>query len=239
MTSKPPFDGFQGNPRSTLIPETFFSELLPLIDDLAELRVTLWCMWAIQQREGRQQYLTHADFLADERLMASLGTDRESALNAALANAVARGTLLTVHAADDEHQITVYLMNSERGRQARDAIEQGEFIVTGANHVEILPPRPNLYRLYETEIGPLTPMIRDELQDLSQTYPESWLPAAIRVATEKQARNVKFIRAVLERWRKEGKTHEAVGRSHTEIHGQDGDQSSGYAAGQYASWFDN
>jgi hypothetical protein len=50
MTQK--FDGFPpGKPRVIALPAAFITDLLPLIDDLAELKVTLFFFWAIQQRE--------------------------------------------------------------------------------------------------------------------------------------------------------------------------------------------
>ena len=46
------FNGFPpGKTRTTVIPNQFFSELLPTIDDLVELKLTLYCMWALQQQE--------------------------------------------------------------------------------------------------------------------------------------------------------------------------------------------
>jgi hypothetical protein len=46
--------------------------LLPLIDDLVELKVTLFCMWALQQREGYYRFLVKSDFLGDEAFVAGL-----------------------------------------------------------------------------------------------------------------------------------------------------------------------
>ena len=47
------FNGFPpGKARTVAVPGQFFSELLPMIDDLAELKVTLYLFWALQQQEG-------------------------------------------------------------------------------------------------------------------------------------------------------------------------------------------
>jgi hypothetical protein len=49
--------GFAGFPdgmrRAHAGPNLFFSDLLPLIDNMAELKVTLYAFWALGQREGR------------------------------------------------------------------------------------------------------------------------------------------------------------------------------------------
>ena len=45
------FAGFpDGRLRFTPVPDVFFSELLPLIDDLAELKVTLHCLWRLHRQ---------------------------------------------------------------------------------------------------------------------------------------------------------------------------------------------
>src|SRR5690606_25508298 len=68
-----PFDGFlPGKQPTFVVPSALIAELLPLIDDLAELKVTLYFIWAIQQREGRYRYLRREDFLRDTDFMAGL-----------------------------------------------------------------------------------------------------------------------------------------------------------------------
>ena len=89
------FEGFPaGDLHFTSVPDLFFAELLPAIDDLAELKVTLHVIW-LRQRQG-QQVVTGAELSADETLargLAVLDGDVESALAAGLARAVARGSL--------------------------------------------------------------------------------------------------------------------------------------------------
>jgi DNA replication protein len=234
------FNGFPKRDKLTALPESFFSELLPLVDDLAELKVLLFFMWAVQQREGHYRYLSRADFAASETLRAGLtaahpDTDPETTLNDALNRAVGRGALLCeqIHDVDGSQQ-ALYFMNTERGREAAAAVTEGRY--TQAETVEILPPRPNIYRLYEQEIGPITPMIADGLKDLEREYPAEWLPEAVRIAAERQAKHLKFIRGVLERWRKEGKTTDETTRGHgSQQDVRDGRERFG---GRYADWLD-
>jgi DNA replication protein len=234
------FDGFPKRDKLTALPETFFSELLPLVDDLAELKVLLFFMWAVQQREGNYRYLSRADFATSQALRAGLAVARpdtppDDTLDAALNRAVTRGTLLceTIHDMDGPTQ-TLYFMNTERGREAATAIREGHY--TQAETIEILPPRPNIYRLYEQEIGPITPMIADGLKDLENDYPAAWLPEAVRVAAEKQAKHLKFIRSVLESWRKEGKTTDEITRRHKPQPNVRGGRER--FGGKYADWLD-
>ena len=64
------FSGFPpGKQRLTPIPNLFFSELLPAIDNLAEMKITLYAFWALTQQEGKVRYLRLTDFLSDRTLV--------------------------------------------------------------------------------------------------------------------------------------------------------------------------
>jgi len=66
------------------------------------------------------------------------------------------------------------------------------------------PARPNSFRTYEQEIGPLTPMIADALKDFEVTYTADWTIAAIKEASLHGARNMAYITAVLKGWKANG-----------------------------------
>ena len=67
------FSGFPpGKVRSIGLPEPVFTELLPIIDDLAELHVTLFSFWALYQKDGNFRYLRQRDFTQSATLMESL-----------------------------------------------------------------------------------------------------------------------------------------------------------------------
>ena len=64
------FPGFpDGKQRLTPVPNLFFSDLLPAIDNLVELKVTLYAFWALGQREGEVRYLRLPDFMNDPVLL--------------------------------------------------------------------------------------------------------------------------------------------------------------------------
>ncbi len=92
-----PFVGFPaGKVRFTSLPETFFAELLPAIDHLAELKVTLYVLWHLSHQEGQVRFITAAEMADDPLFMAGLGASDEAARQAGegLERAVQRGTLL-------------------------------------------------------------------------------------------------------------------------------------------------
>jgi len=63
----------------------------------------------------------------------------------------------------------------------------------------------SVYSVYEANIGPLTPMIADALDDAESEYPLPWILDAIQIAVERNARNWRYIEAILRRWQAEGK----------------------------------
>jgi len=141
------FRGFEPTDgRRTAIPSVFFSELLPMIDDLDELKITLFCMWALQQREGEYRYLLHMDFAG---AMADIHGVTGVALDLALGRAVTRGTLLMIEVPIEDRRETLYFANSPAGRTAIEQIQRGEWLPGDAGHpVQILRPRPSIFKLY-------------------------------------------------------------------------------------------
>ena len=83
MPSSKGFAGFPpGKLKVTPIPQPFFSELLPAIDHLGELKVTLYAFWALARKEERFQYLRREDMAADALFlggMAAAGMSPEEA----------------------------------------------------------------------------------------------------------------------------------------------------------------
>jgi DnaD/phage-associated family protein len=214
------FSGFpQGSTLSpAAFPTQFFSDLLPLIDDLAELKVTLFCFYAVSQQEGRFRYLRRADFLKDEALRRSLlacdpQSEAEKLLDTALERAAERGTLLTTTIKLNEADERLYLVNTVNGRLALEQLKAGLWIPgEGEAVIAVLPERPNIYRLYESNIGPLTPMIGDALKDAAEHYPAEVVADAIREAVKSNKRSWRYIDAILKRWETEGRHGNPLGR---------------------------
>lgn len=211
------------------VPAAFFSEVLPLIDDLGELQLTLYAIWALQQKEGDTRYLRQADFAGKTATMHGLSGDT---LNAALERAIQRQTLLPAQIIVAGQSETVYFANTPAGRHAVKQIDAGAWTVNRETHtLEILPERPSVYKLYEDNIGPLTPLIADDLKDTEAEFGVEWLTEAIRISVQMEKRSLRYVRAILERWKKEGKT----GEEHQRPDEQDDKRT---LSGKYADFFE-
>jgi len=136
-----------------------------------------------------------------------LGLDVDE-IKSGLKKAVKRGSLLKVK----NEAAVYYLLNSPRGRAAVEAIENGTWNPGTADWA--LPvERPNVFRLYEENIGPLTPMIADTLKDAEETYETDWIIDALELAVKNNKRNWKYMEAILKRWKEEGRAEKPSGRN--------------------------
>jgi DNA replication protein len=206
------FPGFpNGKLRFTQLPNLFFTEILPFIDDIAEMKVTLYSFWSLSLKEGAVRFLRMADFLGDELFMKGMGPSLSSAAEAlenGIELAVARGTLLQVMIESADGTIDIYFLNTEKGRAAVDGITRGEWrpLPDESEPITLMANRPNIFVLYEQNIGSLTPLIADQLRDAEETYPAGWIEEAIDLAVQNSARKWSYVQAILERWRQEGKS---------------------------------
>jgi len=215
------FPGFpSGKLRMTQVPNLFFSDLLPIIDNLAELKTTLYAFWALGQKDGKVRYLRLTDFLNDPEFVKGLGPTVNLATDALMdgvERAVARGTFLHVNVESADGKMDLYFLNTEKGRAAVDGITKGEWRPNPNEDepITLLVERPNIFILYEQNIGPLTPLVADELRDAEQIYPLRWIEEAIQLAVENNVRKWRYVLAILERWRQEGKS-DGIGRRDTQ-----------------------
>ncbi len=211
MKSQMGFPGFpEGKLKLTPIPNLFFSELIPAIDHLGEMKVTLYVFWALAKKESRFLYLTRSEMASDQILLDSLsspGMQPIDALDDAIERAVARGTLLRGSIEFEDGTEDFFFLNSPKGRAALRGIEHGEWVpsVEEGRPLELRIERPNIYVLYEQNIGPLTPMIAERLREAEGDYPSQWIEDAIRIAVENNVRKWRYVEAILEDWRTKGK----------------------------------
>jgi DnaD/phage-associated family protein len=205
------FPGFpEDNASQISIPELFFRQVLFDIKDRHELILTLYIFWRLDRMEGSFHYLNYSDLMEDRQLLQSFGTDpahSRDVLEKSLRKAVSRGTLLQATVEGKKGQERWICLNSPKGRAAIEAIRRGEWKVSehAQANVDIYSERPNIFQLYEANIGLLTPLIADALRDAEQTYPASWIEDAFRIAVERNRRSWHYIEAILRRWQEGGR----------------------------------
>ena len=208
------FSGFPARMQFTPVPNLFFSSLLPQIDDMAELKLTLHIFWAVYGKKGNLRFVTHGELLTDKSLMSSLREGEKPAdkvLRDALEMAVKRGTILHLVLTREGTPEDVYFLNSEADRRTVVKIKNGEMALSGLKSAGQAQPDadtgspPDIFAVYEQNIGMLTPMIAEELREAEKVYPEGWIGEAIKEATRQSIHKWSYISAILERWEAEGK----------------------------------
>jgi len=191
----PNFTGFTSSETFSQIPDSLF-HLLNEIDDISELKVTLYAIWRIEHIEGHFRALCETDFEAE-----SLGMKLDE-IQLGLGKSVERGTMLR-----SQHEADVfYFLNSPRGRLAAEAFAKGQWresakIMSAPGALR----KSNIFKLYEENIGPLTPLLSDMLREAESIYPSEWFEEAIEIAVSRNVRNWKYVEAILARWKEKGK----------------------------------
>ena len=220
------FSGFpEGKTSLVQLPDLLFTELLPRIDDLPELKVTLLVLWRLARRRAEvAPWITEAELLADTIISQALGDAAPATLRRALNRSVRRGTLLQVEwKRRDGAREWRYLANSHRGRMAAAALQRGVEPAQAA-----ICERPNIYTLYEENIGPLTAILSEDLQAAEETYPAAWIEDAFREAVRLNKRSWKYIHAILKAWQTKGRDE-----IHKRANERDGRR---YIEGKYADF---
>lgn len=208
--------------RPVVVPDLFFTDLLPQIDDVAELKLTLHCFWLLNEQSGELRFLRGDDLRRDETLLDSLAIEGDLrppdvVLEDAIERCLARNTLLRLEIVTDsdsedesapEAVEDWYFMNTVKGRQALARVRQGrvsELKSAIPDEARLRVKRPNIFLLYEQNIGLMTPLIADQLRDMEKNYPPDWIHDAVEIAVSGNKRNLRYIQSILRRWETDGR----------------------------------
>ncbi len=217
------FKGFPARMRFTPVPNLFFSTLLPQINDMTELKTTLHIMAALYQKKGYPRFVSFSELRANKSLMSSFKEAAEppdKVLRSALEMATRRGTILHIELDRDGISEDIYLLNTESDRQTAAKIQSGELSLPGLkasqpSYTE-LAEQPDIFTLYEQNIGMLTPIIAEELREAEKLYPINWIRDAVKEAVTHGKRKWSYISAILERGSADGRSDGTYQRDSTQ-----------------------
>ena len=205
------FDGFTGNTIYTPVPNPVFGPLLEQIHDLAEFKVTLRGLWLFHRKKVTPQAVSLDEFLCDRSLIKGLQVESQETgenIRHGLRLAVTRGTFLTVQLSGTG---TIFLLNSEANRRYVTQLAAGETskepAITDTRQTDEIPmlEKPNIFALYEDNIGLLSPLLAEELKEAEGRYPKPWLQEAFSIAVAENKRSWRYVSGILRRWTAEGK----------------------------------
>jgi len=207
------FKGFPAKMEFTPLPNFFFSTVLPKISDMGELKTTLHVLATLYRKRGYPRFVTYRELLENTSLMDSFRGIAKSP-DEVLLNALEISTLLgtIIHMGLDRDGVPedIYFLNTESDRQIVAKIQNGELRLSGLKagrqtYVETVE-QPDIFTFYEQNVGMLTPIIAEELQEAEKLYPEAWIRDAIKEAVSRNKRSIRYIVRILERWSAEGKS---------------------------------
>ncbi len=69
--------------------------------------------------------------------------------------------------------------------------------------------RPDIYTLYEQNIGPLTPILGERLREAERLYPPAWVEEAFAEAVNYNRRSWAYIARILENWAANGRDRQS------------------------------
>ena len=191
------------------VPAQALGPLLAEVDSLAELKCTLRLIGLVHQRRSKRLWVTTSELENDAILADALAQEPEGYKQAIIKGvhlAVTRGTLLEAEQSNEK----VLFLNDEPGRKALSQL--GEVDVEEPASSSQGDDRPNIFVLYEQNIGSLTPLLTEELKEAESVYPWPWIEEAFREAVSSNIRKWRYIASILERWAAEGKDNGEPGR---------------------------
>lgn len=203
-----------------------FWKIIEQTEDISQLKMILYVFYSLAQQTTLPAFVTHHELLSSGPALLRLSNEDFSKT---LQSLVENGTLLFLKQADNHHDI--YLANTRSNRELIEQIERGEFRFKEDSNVsaEKRNPQksPNIFVLYEQNIGMITPMLSEELKAAAELYPAKWIEDAFKEAVLQNKRSWRYIARILERWTSEGKNSGAYRQ------GNKKDSTDKYISGKY------
>jgi len=189
------------------VPESFFTQVMPVIRDIVELKVILYIFHCLSQKTTNPAFVTYNELLSSGPAFLLL---KKGDFSKALKSAVKDGTFLHSKLVLRDRQQDAYFDNIESNRKIIEQLKQGELTLKDGTDIpkeeKAHHQSPNIFVLYEQNIGMITPILSDELKAATELYPAQWIEEAFKEAVLLNKRSWRYIARILERWEREGKS---------------------------------
>jgi DNA replication protein len=227
------------------LPEWFLSSVAPRIREMAEMQVILAFFRLQQHTVDWSKPVSTRALLRDEILRDALKLDGavqppDDAIRRGVELATARETLLQLETSSEAGEtLTWLILATPENRQRLERYRSGDLALpedpeAGVPTGKVERARPGVFKLYEQNIGLVTPIIADRLVEALELYPESWIEDAIAAAVSYNRRNWRYIQRILETWATEGRSNETNQRHQSSSGDLDPEK---HLSGEYAAIF--
>ena len=167
-----PFEGFPDNSEYTPVPNLLFGSLLEDIDDPLALKCFLRVLWLHSQKKGTRSFLTREELLSDRtlaRVVFTPGSSTEAALGYVLDRTVGLGLVVHLRVDSESGLHDIYVPNTQKGRRAVLALRESRPELDIREVQRTVPEeKPNIFALYERNIGAVSPLMAEVLKDAEQ-----------------------------------------------------------------------
>lgn len=195
------------------VPEAILTEIAPQIRDVGELQLILAVVRMATERGGVDQPVSRTELDRDlgvQRAFQLEGTMRDPAesVERSLELAVGRGVIIKLRVIDGDSERIWYFLNTLQNAAKVRAMTNGteappKTLWSAESAPRIEAERPTVFRLYEQNIGPLTPLVAQRLLDALEVYPAGWIEDAVAEAVSYNRRSWRYISRILENWQVE------------------------------------
>lgn len=196
------FKGFGDDKFASLpLPQGFPEALLPEISDPDVLKLLLCAFPLMDPHKDAVRFFFNGDLRENGAVKRNFPT--EERLDRALEFACTEEIFLT----GEYNGRRVYFLNTPRSSAALRAMQKGVWVPEARQNgsTDGWEEKPNIFALYEKNIGPLTPILAETLEDAEKEYPADWLEEAVKIAVKKNVRNWQYIEAILRSWKEKGR----------------------------------
>lgn len=201
-----------------LLPEALLLRALNACSDLGELQavVLVGLLTGSGKPIAESAYISHPTVEDTFAIVGAPVSGDEQAAEA-LERAVAHGLLIRFLTEDETGSRAWVLLNTTENARYIARLAQPGKILPEEFWISDAPPRividrPSAFRLYEQNIGPLTPLVADQLIKALEIYPAQWVESAIGEAVSYNRRSWRYISRILENWLADGPAGGGSGR---------------------------
>jgi DNA replication protein len=206
-----------------LLPGSFLHRVLTQVEDLAELKAILYVAYVMEETGARSVPLERVLSTDGAQAVAHQRSPEPGRVRVqrALDRAVVNGHLLRLRVLGNTEETTEYLPATAENIDLIDRLQAGDASAASVLDIDPLQTlelyRPNIFVLYERFLGPLTPLVAEQLRDAERLYPREWIEAAMEQAAGYNRRTWRYVEGILARWEVEGPPRGTGSRERQEL----------------------
>ena len=188
-------------------PAPLFSTYLDKYESLEELKVLLKIIHSLYLKKDFPAFLHYDELISDPAVLRIYKNENiNQKLIESLCQLEKKGIILLIN--ENENKPRIFL-NTEQVRNyiIKEGIEKDfSHNKVDSSLTDFTSENQNsVITTYENNIGYITPIIYENIHNALKEYDEKDILDAIKIATENNVRNWKYIETILQRWTSEGK----------------------------------